>query len=771
MKKALVILLALTMVMSMFAMVPASAADEELAVGQVAADYKPEGTAINNAAEFAAMDPAGTYYLAADITIDETYALDFTGTFDGNGKSITTSVPVFAEFDGVLKNLTTKGAVNIEGEKEGTYEVNRGVVANIVGHYADTEITNVCNMAPITSATLGIGGVVGYVSNDEQFKVTFTNVVNYGNITASNTSSSMDCAGIAAQFDGDNGVEDYYVKFIDCANYGIVNACGRPGGIMGYANASTAFINCVNEGEIQSTANYCGGIAGRLDGDSGANYFLLENCVNRGKVIVWKSQGGGMVGYCGGYSELIYKNCTNYGDVVGHPDNPVGVVLGGFHGNNNKAAIDTYFINCVNYGNIGLANQPSGITAGGIAGGVRGKTSGTISFQNCYNYGTMYGTNRAAGIAGGAPWSDNAAKVTEIISCGNFGDITCTGQAAGLLAYSYGSWTGGPSVKYSFTIGDVTGGTFTAGLIGYMNSGYEAADIEYNFIAGEYKGMTAKTVTVADGDTVAAQTMYTFNYDGTDYYFYAPEAGTVAITGNKVVFTANTAIAPQVITDGAASAAKNGLVMFEHNGKNYIAVASGAKGSTITIDTENLKVITNDTPVKAVEFPAGFDGKTLELQVFDHNIGSAAIVWNNKATIEIDMTKNIVAEGTTDVVAIQGAGNAWLSVNTTEIANRTPLADFANGTVAYELNEMIGETVFYQNINSDLFVVDAFPTTDATHAKVVMVGGVIGNQLFDLNNDSGSPATGDAIVYVVVALAVSTISLAAVAVCKKIKEN
>ena len=53
----------------------------------------------------------------------------------------------------------------------------------------------------------------------------------------------------------------------------------------------------------------------------------------------------------------------------------------------------------------------------------------------------------------------------------------------------------------------------------------------------------------------------------------------------------------------------------------------------------------------------------------------------------------------------------------------------------------------------------------------VMVGGVIGNQLFDLNNDSGSPATGDAIVYVVVALAVSTISLAAVAVCKKIKEN
>ena len=68
MKKALVILLALTMVMSMMAIAPIGvAAEDEVAIGSVAADYKPEGTAIKTAEEFAAMDPAGTYYLAYQI--------------------------------------------------------------------------------------------------------------------------------------------------------------------------------------------------------------------------------------------------------------------------------------------------------------------------------------------------------------------------------------------------------------------------------------------------------------------------------------------------------------------------------------------------------------------------------------------------------------------------------------------------------------------------------------------------------------------------------
>ena len=81
------------------------------------------------------------------------------------------------------------------------------------------------------------------------------------------------------------------------------------------------------------------------------------------------------------------------------------------------------------------------------------------------------------------------------------------------------------------------------------------------------------------------------------------------------------------------------------------------------------------------------------------------------------------------------------------------------------------EAVFRQNLDAELFNVDTYPTTDQTHAKVVEIGGVLTNEVFDTTNDSGSPSTGDATIYVVVALAVSTISLAAVAVIRKNKEN
>ena len=780
MKKALVILLALTMVMSMMAIAPIGvSAEEELAVGSVAADYKPEGTAIKTAEEFAAMDPAGTYYLANDITISETYAVDFTGTFDGNGKSITTSVPVFAEFDGVLKNLITKGAVVIEGEKEGTYETFRGVVANIVGHYADTEITNVCNMAPITSATLAVGGVVGMVSNDRDFKVTFTKVVNYGNITASNSSTSYDCGGIAGQFDGNNTNENHgedhrYVKFIDCANYGTINACGRPGGIIGYANASTEFKNCYNAGEIQSTANYCGGIAGRLDGDTGYNYYLIENCVNDGKIIVFKSQGAGFVGYCGGFSELIYRNCTNNGDVVGHNDNVVDLTLGGFHGNNRVEAKKLVFENCVNNGNIGTNQWAKKINAGGIAGTTNGTS---VLFTDCVNNGTIKGTGtgNCGGIVAGS--NGSAAKVlpmfVTITKCINYGDVSgIGGYTSGILGYSYASYEYGPTITYCVNTGDISCQTGTcAGLIGYMNCGYVGATLEYNIIGGSLNGQTATPV--ADGATVSVRTMYSYtNAAGDTQYFYAPEAGTLKIENDVVTYIPNADKAFTVKTPAnGATVAKNDVIKFVANdGKTYIAPAYAA--GTIAIDYDKVTLTIGSVTVIGVEVPADFDGSSLVLNTFDHPIATAAIMWNNNSSIAVDASKNVILDGVGDVDYVQGTSNKWGYIGNTcdAVAPRTSLADIASGKVAYELNQAIGEEVFYQNLLPTIFVVDEYPTPDATHAKVIVSAGQYTNQLFEMNPDV-TPPTGDATVYVVIALAVATVSLAALAVVKKNKEN
>jgi hypothetical protein len=56
-----------------------------------------QGTAITDAAGFAAMTADGTYYLENDITITDTYQTEFKGTFNGNGKTITASAPISAE--------------------------------------------------------------------------------------------------------------------------------------------------------------------------------------------------------------------------------------------------------------------------------------------------------------------------------------------------------------------------------------------------------------------------------------------------------------------------------------------------------------------------------------------------------------------------------------------------------------------------------------------------------------------------------------------------
>ena len=54
-----------------------------------------QGNAIEDAEDFAKMDPDGTYYLAKSITLTETYAKEFTGNFNGNGHTITVSAPIF----------------------------------------------------------------------------------------------------------------------------------------------------------------------------------------------------------------------------------------------------------------------------------------------------------------------------------------------------------------------------------------------------------------------------------------------------------------------------------------------------------------------------------------------------------------------------------------------------------------------------------------------------------------------------------------------------
>lgn len=190
---------------------------------------------IGTAEAFAAMEPGGNYQLTADITVTAPYAKDyFTGTFDGNGHTVTlditastANVGLFSKLAGgaVVKNVITAGSIS-------------GKVNNVGGiaGTADGNVTieNCKNTASIKGGK-GAGGILGYSEPGSGF-----------------------------------------VTISSCANMGSVSGTRKQvGGIAGNVVGTHIIRNCYNQGDISDGA----GILGR-----GTKGVLVENCYTVGSV-------------------------------------------------------------------------------------------------------------------------------------------------------------------------------------------------------------------------------------------------------------------------------------------------------------------------------------------------------------------------------------------------------------------------------------------------------------------------------------------------------
>ena len=121
MKKFIALILVLMTVLSMNVIVLGTnaagetvGADASTACADMskAQDAPVEATAINSAADFAAITGSGIYYIAADnISITVSNENEFTGTLYGCGKTIKTTKALFANLKGTVQDLTV--AANI----------------------------------------------------------------------------------------------------------------------------------------------------------------------------------------------------------------------------------------------------------------------------------------------------------------------------------------------------------------------------------------------------------------------------------------------------------------------------------------------------------------------------------------------------------------------------------------------------------------------------------------------------------------------------------
>lgn len=199
-------------------------------------------TAINDADGFKNMVAGGSYKLAADITVTEPYANDFSGTFDGDGHTVTLNITASTANVGLFSKLAG-GAVVKNVKVDGTVSGTEGV-AGIAAQANGATISGCINCAIISATGRYVGGIVGKLRGG-----TVENCYNTGAI-----SSSRDRKGV------------------------------NLGGIAGYIDSNGSVKNCYNSGTTSVTAdtsNYAA-IAGWCDNSTVTNCYYLDTTASAG---------------------------------------------------------------------------------------------------------------------------------------------------------------------------------------------------------------------------------------------------------------------------------------------------------------------------------------------------------------------------------------------------------------------------------------------------------------------------------------------------------
>ena len=415
------ILAMLISIVLMVSMIPMGA----LSVGANTASSTPEGTAITDANGFLAMEEDGTYYLADDITLTETYAKTFKGTFDGNGNTVTTTVPMFGTVENAtIKNFTvtssddiTTGTSVSAGNMTEKAGIAIGAVACMALNSSFSAITNEAKIS-VNCTDKGLevycGGILGLILNAEDkttvTNVSFTDCTNKGQISLSASNGNSAAGGMvgAGRFTAKGIIS---INFNGCKNNASIEA-PKGAGMMGYTQHSElTALNSENKGNITApSSGMAAGMVGQMAGDNHVVEF--ENCVNSGD-CEGKFAGGVLAYINNGYGQS-FVNCSNSGNISG--TSHTGGIFGGI---NSYKSGETEFSYCSNEGSISGANY-----TGGIFGGFGAYSSGETVFSYCSNSGEIKDTtNFAAGIAGYL-MGNSTMK-----ACNNTGKVT--GKVAG----------------------------------------------------------------------------------------------------------------------------------------------------------------------------------------------------------------------------------------------------------------------------------------------------------------------------------------------------
>lgn len=316
---------------------------------------------------FVADIPNKCYKLANDITLASewvpigTYGEAFSGTFDGDGYTISNMVVTngdgfFKKVSGNIKNL------NITGSVASTSGYAGGIAGQSSGTFENCTFSGTVSGTGKNSYT---GGLVGYNTGKS--------------VLSCHTSGSVigiNCTGGLIGLNDSSATSTYTVT--DCYSNCDVKGGTRVGGLIGSQDAVTVS-KCYATGNVQgsSSSGHVGGLIGYTV------QALIKNCFAAGDVStsvnsndLYECDGGGLVGYI--YSGTIRLSYAT-GNVVSYKDDE-----------------DTYKFY---YG-----------------GGLVGYAYDNTTIENCYATGDITSYRYAAGLLGYKYYSN--LKITNCYSIG-----------------------------------------------------------------------------------------------------------------------------------------------------------------------------------------------------------------------------------------------------------------------------------------------------------------------------------------------------------------
>lgn len=435
----------------------------------------------------------------------------FKGTLDGQGHTISglyisasskSYMGLVGNAEGAeIENLTIEGAymaVNcysgivcgqltggkIAGCKTSGKIVGNSEVGGICGQVCgEVEIEDCESEAVVLAMNSFNGGICG--KTDSGSKTGIRRCVNKGRVEATSNSSNQ-IGGILGESYGETTIED-------CRNEGDIEASAHfVGGIVGYGQAKVS--NCVNTAAVTAGA-YVGGIGGYLyDG------VVVENCENAGNITATEASSSTFVGGIIGNLQGRVEDCVNRGKIVSR-----GEYVGGIVG----YMVGSVVASSENHGDIEANPGPGKTITSGYVGGVCGEVEYGSKVLNCHNTGNIDAEGFQHAYLGGIVGDVSSSTVVNSYNTGALstdgdyfgGGFGLSGWATIENCYNAGSMTHRPTEgrDYSFIrlfIGQINGdinyrNLLSIGIDGFEHNQYEEENIYEVLTAEEFADGTA----------------------------------------------------------------------------------------------------------------------------------------------------------------------------------------------------------------------------------------------------------------------------------------